>query len=284
MIGRRELLASAIGLAVVRPAWGGAPRRLITLGGTITETVFRLGMGAAVAGVDASSVFPEAAKGLPQLGYYRQLSAEGVLSLAPTEVLTTDEAGPAAALSQLASAGVRVHKFPAAHDAESACARVIEIGRALGAGQTATHVAEGLRAEFAAATKLAASFPDRPRVLFVLARGAGTATVSGIDTAAHAMIVLAGGANAVVGFAGYRPLTPEAAAAAAPDVILFTTMGLAGVGGTEQVWKLPGLFLTPAAKTRRLVVRDDLALLGFGPRAGAEVGELALALRAGVDP
>ncbi|VTP62063.1 Hemin-binding periplasmic protein hmuT precursor [Serratia rubidaea] len=32
----------------------------------------------------------------------------------------------------------------------------------------------------------------------------------------------------------------------------------------QQLWQLPGVALTPAGKKRRVLVVDDMALLGFG--------------------
>ena len=101
---------------------------------------------------------------------------------------------------------------------------------------------------------------------------------AGAATAADAMITLAGGHNAVSGYENYRPLTAEAAVAAAPDVILTLDRGLASVGGVEKLLEQPGLSLTPAGKAKRVLAFDDLYLLGFGPRTGAALADLAKAL------
>lgn len=45
---------------------------------------------------------------LPQAGYLRNLSAEGVLSLPPSYLLATEDAGPPAVLQQLKSAAIPV--------------------------------------------------------------------------------------------------------------------------------------------------------------------------------
>jgi iron complex transport system substrate-binding protein len=281
---RRRAFLGGVAAALVLPRMIASARaeerRVITLGSAVTETVFALGAGAEVVGVDASSVWPAEAASRAQVGYHRQLSAEGVLGLRPTHVLATDEAGPPAALSQLGAAGVHVVTLVATHDPVGASARIRAIGVAIGRRDESIRLATTLEAEFEAAARYVAADASRPRVLFVYARGAGTLQVAGRDNAADAMIALAGGVNAVTGFDGYRPLTPEAAVGAAPDVVLLTTRGATSVGGTDAVWALPGLALTPAGASRRLVVFDDLLLLGFGPRAGAGAQALAVALRA----
>jgi iron complex transport system substrate-binding protein len=103
-------------------------------------------------------------------------------------------------------------------------------------------------------------------VLFIYARGGGVMNVAGRGTAADSIIALAGGANAVQGYDGYKPLTAEAAAMAAPDFILVTSRGLESSGGVDALLTQPGLSLTPAGKDKQVIVMDDLLLLGCGPR------------------
>ena len=76
-------------------------------------------------------------------------------------------------------------------------------------------------------------------------------------------------------FEGFRPLGAEGLIAAAPEVVLMTKKGLESLGGEEAVWAVEGLALTPAGQHGRLVVIDDLPLLGFGPRMGTALQELA---------
>lgn len=90
--------------------------------------------------------------------------------------------------------------------------------------------------------------------------------VAGVSTAADSIIALAGGQNAVSGYSGYKPLTPESAVAAQPDIILLTSQGLEAIGGSEGLRGLPGLALTPAVKNDQIIAMDALLLLGFGPR------------------
>ena len=98
------------------------------------------------------------------------------------------------------------------------------------------------------------------------------------------MIRFAGGRNALGGFTGYRPMTAESMAAAAPDVILITTQGLEAVGGAGKLWQRPELALTPARRRRQagrsLVHFDAPELLGFGPRMPEVVQRLHAQLSA----
>ena len=105
--------------------------------------------------------------------------------------------------------------------------------------------------------------------------------VAGRGTAADSIISLAGGENAVRDYEGYKPLTAEAAAVAAPDFILVTSRGLESSGGIDALLKQPGLSLTPAGKEKHVIAMDDLLLLGFGPRLGQAVKELCDQLHPG---
>jgi iron complex transport system substrate-binding protein len=82
----------------------------------------------------------------------------------------------------------------------------------------------------------------------------------------------------VTGYERYVPISAEAAVAAAPDVILTVTRTLDDIGGIDALLAQPGLAQTPAGQARAVVAMDDLYLLGFGPRLGEAVRDLALQL------
>jgi iron complex transport system substrate-binding protein len=112
--------------------------------------------------------------------------------------------------------------------------------------------------------------------MFILSMQGGRLLVAGARTSAAGMIELAGGTNAVTGFDGYKPLTDEAAIAAAPEVILMMDRGGDHAVTMADVAAHPALRLTPAGAAGRVVTMNGLFLLGFGPRSG----EAALALNA----
>lgn len=249
------------------------PSRVLCLGGSITETVYALGLEDRVVGVDASSLYPQAATELTQVGYYRAVSAEGVLSLKPSVVLALEGSGPATVMAQIEATGVPVVYLEEAASVESARARIAQIGEALDAPAL-----PAVLADFDAQIQSAVQVPEQPKVLFIYARAGGVMNVAGQETSADAMIRLSGGQNAVQGYTGYRPLTPEAALAAQPDVILLTTRGLEASGGVEGVLSNAALALTPAGKRGAVAAVEDLLLLGFGPRLGFAISSLSQAL------
>ncbi|MEJ8849923.1 ABC transporter substrate-binding protein [Variovorax rhizosphaerae] len=248
--------------------------RLITVSGAITEVVYALGAEQQLVGTDTTSLYPPPALKTPKVGYMRQLSAEGLLSLKPDAVIATTESGPPVVLDQLRSAGVKLELVEADHSWGEVQRKVQAVGRAAAREVQARDLQARLDGEWTDMQKRVAAFTGRkPRVLFVLSHSASP-QVSGEKTAAHAVIGFAGGVNCLAGFQGYRPMTAEAMASAAPDIILTSTQGIEAHGGVDKFWARPELALTPAFRKRALVTQDALLLLGFGPRLPGAIGEL----------
>ncbi|MFP4510789.1 MAG: hemin ABC transporter substrate-binding protein [Spirochaetaceae bacterium] len=255
--------------------------RILSLGSAITEIVYALDRADDLVGVDASSEYPDyALEGVPRVGYVRDLSAEGVIALNPGIVLASMSAGPPDVIAQIEDAGVPVFFVPEDITAEAAIERIQLMGEILDEGETAEELVADMERDLRRAREFVE--PDagneRPRIMFIYARGPGAVNVSGHGTSAHAMIELAGGANAVDGYTGYRPLTPEAAVIAEPDILLFMDSGLDSIGGPDEIANIPGLSQTPAFENDRVLAFDGTYLLGFGPRMGEAVLELAEAI------
>lgn len=240
-------------------------QRIVTLGGAITETVFALGAGAHVVGVDKSSTFPASVNRLPNVGYFRQAGAEGILALSPTLVIADTGSSPST-IAQLRSAGTRVVLMPVGESADIAVTRIRRIGVLLGVPAQADSLALFVTRGVARAESEARARPTHPRALFVYARGVGTLFVAGMHTGAAEMLRLVGAVNVGSTFEGYKPFTAEAVATSGADVIVVPERGLASLGGIDALLALPGIAQTPAARARRVVTVDDGLLLGFGPR------------------
>ena len=257
--------------------------RVASIGGSVTEIVYALGQEERIVAVDSTSLYPEAARSHPDVGYMRALSAEPVLATGPDLILAVADAGPPQALDQLRQSGVSVVTVPDEPSLAGVAAKIRAVAEALGVPAAGAVLAEKTTAEAETLRHALADANSRPKVLFLLSAGRGAPLVAGESTSAEAIIELAGGRNAVGGFAGFKPLSPEAAIAAAPDVILTTTRTLEGFGGAEPLLELPALASTPAAAKRRLIALDGLLLLGFGPRTPEAMRELAAALHPELD-
>ena len=253
-------------------------RRIVSVGGALTEIVYALEAQGELVGVDTTSLYPVVAQQLPQVGYARTLSAEGVLSLAPTQLIATEEAGPQTVLRQVRDAGVPVAVLNANNRFEGLLERVKQVGQITGRPDPAARLAQSLQQQWSGALAKVRQRQHAPvRVLFILAHAPNQVMVGGRETGADAMLAYAGAVNVMGGqggFAGYKPLTPEAVIAARPDVVLVTDQGLKASGGVDGILKLPGLAQTPAGRQHRIVSQEAMLLLGFGPRMPQALAEL----------
>jgi len=283
---RRQFLlqASALAASVCLPqlAWAAdkkSARRIVSIGGALTEIVYALGASHELAGVDTTSLYPEAATKLPSVGYARTLSSEGILALAPNHVIATEDAGPPAVLRQINAAGVPVTVLAANDKFEGVLDRVARLGALIDRPTQAAQLVEKMKADWQRAREpILARKSPAPRVLFILSHSPGQVMVGGKGSSAEAMLHYVGAQNAVQGFDGFKPLTPEAVIAAQPDVVLFTDQGLNIVGGIDGVLRLPGVAQTPAGQKRRVASLEAMFMLGFGPRMPQAVTALDNAL------
>jgi iron complex transport system substrate-binding protein len=259
------LLIFLVGI-IATPAFSDGPKRVVSIGGAITEIVYALDAASILVGSDTTSYYPGEAAKLPKVGYQRMLSAEGILSLRPDLVILTEKAGPPTVLAQLKSAGVKLVKIKTARSIENVKINILRIAEVFKRSKNAENLITSIEKNQVRLQRAIAKNPFVKRAMFILQHSGGTPMVAGEQTAANSIIMLSGAQNAVRGYRGYRPLTPEAAVALKPDVIILTTQGLKQSGGKEALLKIPGLALTPAAKRGKIVVMDSLMLLGFGPR------------------
>lgn len=282
MRSRRLFLLAAASIGVVAGLLAAAAkshadehRRLVVIGGDLTEIVFAIGAGERVIGADSTSTYPAETETLEKVGYMRRLSPEGVLALAPDLVIASADAGPDTALDQLRSAGVAVVVAPDDPSLEGVYEKIAFIGKALEEEEAAKALIASIQGEMSEVANAIASVKDVQSVMFILSVRGGSLLAAGEDTSAHAMIELAGGRNAVSGFEGYKPLSAEIALAAAPEVIIAPAHSSEALGGLEAIKARTELATTPAVIEDRVAIMDGLLLLGFGPRTPQAIAELA---------
>lgn len=249
---------------------------IVPLSGSLSEIVFTLGLGDHVVARDITATFEQAAE-LPVVSHGHDISAEGVLSLQPDLILAETSSGPQTALDQIAAAGVPIVVFDPADGIDSASTRIAAVAAALGVEDLGTELIARTEAGIAAATE-GMDLSDPPRVAFLYLRGSASVYMIGArDSGATSLIEAAGGidagAEALEG--DFLELTPEALAAAAPDVILVMDKGLDSVGGVAGLLEIPGVAQTPAGEQERIAHLPDGIMLNYGPRTGEVVADLA---------
>lgn len=252
-----------------------AGERIISLNGTLTEILCKLGKKDELVGVDVTSTFPPPVREIENVGHFRTLSSEGLLSLNPTLVLGFYNEIKPEITEHLNTVGVKTMLFSRDFSLEGSKNLISEVCNKLEKPEMKNELFD----QIDSGLHEVVSIEQKPSVLFIYARGAGNLTVAGEKTAPFEMIRLAGCKNAVSGFEQFKPLTSESLIAANPDIILLFESGLESMGGEEGLLKIPGIAQTTAGKNRHFVEMDGLLLTGFSPRLGSAVAELSKKLK-----
>ncbi|OAP43301.1 hemin ABC transporter substrate-binding protein [Sinorhizobium glycinis] len=271
-----SLLSPAMAETVEQPDTS----RVVSIGGAVTEIIYALGEENRLVGRDSTSTYPEAAAKLPNVGYMRQLAPEGIIAANPAAIVAIEGSGPPEALAVLKQAKVPFTTIAETYDKAGILAKIRAVGAFLGVPDKAEALAKSVEQELDTALADSAARPtsDRKRVLFILSTQGGKIMASGTGTAASGIIDLAGAINATGNFPGYKPLTDEAIVEAKPDVILMMDRGGSHAISSDELFALPALSLTPAAKDKALIRMDGLHLLGFGPRTASAIRQLNTAI------
>ena len=255
-----------------------AAERIVVVGGSLTEIVFALGAGPKVVGADTTSTWPPETENVEKVGYFRRLSAEGILSLSPDLVIADSQTGPETALRQLREAGVRIETAPDGDGLSQVVAKIQFVASVLDRQDEGEVLVDTFENQMARLQASLRRIVDKPRVVFLMSVARGSPMAAGKDNSANAIIELARVTNAITGFDGYKPLSSEALIDAAPEVVLMPAHALRSIGSPESVLERPGLITTPAGRNGKIIVMDGLKMLGFGLRTPEAIAELARAL------
>jgi heme transport system substrate-binding protein len=254
------------------------PARIVSIGGAITEILYALGFEERIAGVDTTSLYPvQAMREKANVGYMRQLSAEGVLGLNPSLVLAMQGSGPKETIAILEAAKVPLVMVPETFTEQGLIDKIKLVGHAMGADPRAECLTRVVAGDLAQLRELRAKVTKPVRVMFVMSLLNGRAMVAGKTTAANEIIQLAGAVNAIDAYDGYKPVNDEAIIAAKPDVVLTIGRGKDSLEA-DAVFAHPAFALTPAAGNKAFVSMEGLYLLGFGPRTAAAARDLSVKL------
>lgn len=281
----RRLFSLAIALATplaIMPNSALADDKIISIGGSVTEVVYALGEESRLVARDTTSSFPAAANALPDVGYMRRLSPEGVLSVEPTMIIAEEGSGPQETIDVLEAANIPFIIIPDGFDRPSVVAKIEAVAKALGVSEKGAALVDHVDAELAEVEqKVNAYSGKKKKVMFILSTRGGKIMAAGINSSADAIIRLAGGENVFTEFQGYKTVSDESVSTSGADVILMMASrgNSSGHGAAdEELLAMPALQTTPAAQNKAVIRMDGLLLLGFGPRVAEAVSDLHKAL------
>lgn len=278
IVTRFALIAAMyIGLSDMSLAQDAEKSRIASLGGSVTEILYELGVEDRIIAVDDTSVYPpQALKDKPTVGYIRRLNAEGVLAINPDLILAEADAGPAEAVDILTAASIPFLRVPLDYSGAGILKKIEMVGKAVGKEEDAAALAAKVKADLDQTASHVKNIPQdqRKKVLFILTVRDGRLMVAGSKSHADSVIQMAGGANLMQSISGYKMVDDEALLNNPPDVILMMSRSNHSVTD-EALAALPALKDSPAIKNKQIIRMDGMYLLGFGPRTAFAAADLA---------
>lgn len=235
--------------------------KIVTAGGTVTEIVFALGAGSRVVAVDQSSSYPAQARTLPQVGYYRDLAAEGILSFAPTKLLTIEGAGRDEVIKQIKDTGVEVIIYPKATNVEGLARLIKAIAKDLSLPRAGDELVQNVMK----------SLPEPAanqygRAVFLLSAGGRGLIAAGTETVPNLIFEYVGLENLTNEHVGFKSVGIESLVVSQPDFLIAPYHVVMGAGGKEKFCQQSTLALLEAAQKCQLLIMDSLLALGMTPR------------------
>lgn len=241
--------------------------KIVSVGGSVTETIVALGHSDKLIGVDLSSVYPkEVTSKLPNVGYWLKLPQEGILSLNPEIAIISSQAAPKKVVEDLPKFGVKTHIIDDKPSIESAKKKIMQVGDILGESKKAKDIIRRIEKNISKINKELEG-KKKKKVLFVFSRGKGTMMAAGPKTKPGVMINLAGGTN-VIKVPQYTKISPEAILQMNPDVIIKANHG----GDSGLVDEI--VASTNAGKNKQIYDMDMLLISGFTVRVDKALEDL----------
>lgn len=242
--------------------------KIVSVGGSITETIVALGHQDKLIGVDQSSAYPkEVLKDLPNVGYWLQLPKEGILSLKPDIVITSDSAKPKELIDSLPKYGIKTYLIEDKPSIDSAKKKIMQIAEALNEEEKAKEIIARIGKNINKINSELKTINKKPKVLFMFSRAKGLMMAAGQETRAGKMIELSGGEN-LIKLNQYTKLSEEAIIEMNPDVIIFSNHG------RSKTEISPALKSTNAGKNKNIHKMDILLMSGFTVRLDEALSKL----------
>ncbi len=212
-------------------AEGNFPKRIISLGPSITEALYLLGANDRIVGVTSFCLRPPQAQEKEKIGSVININIEKVASLTPDLVLATSLTEPKA-IKKLKNLGINVQSFPQPENFTKLCEQFLKLGKLVGKGNEANDIISIAKEKVNSIKKMVKDLP-KPKV-FVQIGAKPLFTVTN-GSFADDFIEFSGGIN-IAKNAKTGRYSREEVLRRNPDVILIVTMGLAGEK-EKEIWQ-----------------------------------------------
>lgn len=244
--------------------------RIVSSGASVTEIIYALDKQDLIVATDSTSVYPPAAAALPKLGYFRQLSVEGVLSFQPTLLIGAHATGPASLQSQLVGAGLQVEILPEQRNVQGLYQQIRQIGEILDAPTKSQALIDTIASQLdVLKVQVLAEQQKQGRklnALFILSNGERGLTVAGNNTIPQALFDDAGLNNVAADLLDYKVMDNESILAAKPDLLFVASHQVRDPQALQSLCQHVALKGTAAGRECQITVMDSSVALGLSPR------------------
>ena len=243
--------------------------RTVVAGGSITEILFFLEAEKYIVGIDVTSNYPQETSNIKSIGYVRNLSTEGILSLNPTLILGEDDMGPPKVLDQLNLTDIDVFKIPENKTLDGIIEKIICVSNIFDLRNIANHKIEKLLNDDIRNLKKnqRSKFLKNKKGILILSMGSGSPMIAGNNTSGNGFIKMIGLTNPFNSFEGWKPVSIESIIETNPDYIFLPSRNVhANESAALEILKNPLLKNIKALKNNNIFYDDAMSMLGFSPR------------------
>lgn len=248
------------------------PQRIVSHVPSITETLFALGLGERVVGVDDYSDYPEEAKSKPSVGNYFNPSIENIVALNPDLVLTD---GHSESIKQLDSLGI-TYLVIDSKDIDGIFKDIELLGKVTGTEGRAGKLIQDMKQDISRVTSRVKD-AAKVRVFYVIdATDLNNPWTAGPGSFVDSLITMAGGENiAAKAVSAWVQFSIEQVVSSDPEIIILPAKHGSAFTLPEVLKKHPAWRETTAVKQGRVYIIDADLVDRAGPRIVQGLEEVA---------
>ena len=242
--------------------------RIVVAGGSITEIIYFLNSEEKIVALDVTSNYPEKAKELPSIGYVRNLSAEGILSMNPSIVFGEDDMGPPGVIKQLRDINIDLRIIPEEKTIDGILDKIYCIASIIDKVPNAeSKINSTLIPDILNIEKRLSTFTLIPkRVMFIFSIKGNKIIVAGSGTSGDGFIKMTGSENIFSTIEGWKTVSQEAIIKENPDYVIMSKRDLHNSKTIKSISENPIFKNIRAFEEQNIIFDDAMAMLGFGPR------------------
>ncbi len=251
---------------------------IISIGGSMSETICALGHEKDLKAVDTSSIYPLSLKKIKKIGYWLQVPKEGILSLSPKIIIASELAKPKKTINSFKKFGIKTYIISDKPSLKSAKEKIRKIAEILHEEKQANEILKKMDKKiFLVKNAIINKNKNKnkntkPKVLFLFSIGAGQNLGAGKGTKVGKMINLAGGVNALK-TQNFVKVSPESILKINPDIIIFSSNH--GKENLSTKYNNKNLSLTNAGKNKKFFTMNMLLISGFSVRTANALEDLS---------